>query len=216
MRIPGRVRTPSVPAMTDMTNSTDRRVTANLALTLDGRYNGLGGPADFGAFVPYVTTDVARDHMTRMWESATTAMLGRISAEGFMGFWSSVVGDENADPRDRAYAKWLVSVEKVVLSTTLNEAPWERTRVVNAAAADVVADLKATGEGDIFVNSSASVIKALLSADLLDRLYLMILPEITGGGHRLFEDGLPASKWRLTHHEIGELGEIAVVYDRAR
>jgi len=199
-----------------MTNSTDRRVTANLALTLDGRYNGPGGPADFGAFVPYVTTDVARDHMTRMWETATTALLGRISAEGFMGFWSSVAGDENADPRDRGYAKWLVGTEKVVLSTTLAEAPWERTRVVNAPAADVVAELKATGEGDIFVNSSASIIKALLSADLLDRLYLMILPVITGGGHRLFQDGLPASTWTLAHQVTGELGEIAAVYDRER
>lgn len=199
-----------------MTDSTGRKVTANLALTLDGRYNGPAGPQDFGAFIPYVATDVARDHMTRMWENATTALLGRISAEGFIGFWSSVAGDENADPRDRGYATWLMSTEKVVLSTTLSEAPWERTRVVNAPAADVIADLGTTGEGDILVNSSASIIKALLSADLLDRLYLMILPEITGGGHRLFEDGLPPSKWTLTHHETGELGEIAVVYDRTR
>ncbi|GAA5132263.1 hypothetical protein GCM10023320_56660 [Pseudonocardia adelaidensis] len=109
--------------MTDMTSSTDRKVTANLALTLDGHYNGPGGPADFGAFVPYVTTDVARDHMTRMVETATTALLGRVNAEGFMGFWPSVAGDENADPRDRGYAKWLVNTDKVVLSTTLTEAP---------------------------------------------------------------------------------------------
>jgi riboflavin biosynthesis pyrimidine reductase len=61
-----------------------------------------------------------------------------------------------------------------------------------------------------------SVIKALLSADLVDRLYLMICPEIAGGGQRLFDDGLPASKWTLTHLETGDLGEIAVVYDRAR
>jgi dihydrofolate reductase len=199
-----------------MTSSTDRKVTANLALTLDGRYHGPGGPADFGAFVPYVTTDVARDHMTRIWENATTALLSRVNAEGFMGFWSQVAGDENADPRDRGYAKWLVSTEKVVLSTTWSEAPWERTRVVNAPAADVVAELEATGEGDILVNSSPSVIKALLSADLIDRLYLMILPEIVGGGGRLFEDGLPASKWTLSHQETGALGEIAVVYDRTR
>ena len=52
MRIPRRVRIPSVALMTDMTNSTDRRVTANLGLTLDGRYNGPGGPADFDAFIP--------------------------------------------------------------------------------------------------------------------------------------------------------------------
>jgi dihydrofolate reductase len=199
-----------------MTNSTGRRVTANISLTLDGRYHGPGGPGDLDAIVPYATTEVARGHLTRIWQTATTALLGRRNAEGFLGFWPSVAGDENADPRDRGYAKWLVDVEKVVLSTTLTEAPWERARVVNAPTADVVAELKATGEGDILVNNSASVIKALLSADLLDRLYLMVNPEIVGGGQRLFEDGLPASKWALTYQETGELGEIALVYDRAR
>ncbi|MFG2596841.1 dihydrofolate reductase family protein [Streptomyces sp. NPDC048462] len=199
-----------------MTDSTGRRVTANLSLSLDGRYHGPGGPSDFGTFVPYVTSEVARGQLTRTWENATTALLGRISAEGFLGFWPSVAEDENADPRDRGYAKWLVDTEKVVLSTTLTEAPWERTRVVNAPAADVVAELKATGEGDILVNSCPSVIKQLLAADLVDRLYLLILPEITGGGERLFDDGLPASKWKLSHQETGELGEMAVVYDRVR
>lgn len=195
---------------------TERRVTANLALTLDGRYHGPEGPGDMSAIIPYVTTETARNQLTRIWENATTALLGRRNAEGFLGFWPTVAGDENADPRDRGYAKWLVDVEKVVLSTTLTEAPWERTRVVNAPAAEVVADLKANGEGDILVNSSASVIKPLLAADLIDRLYLMITPEIAGGGQRLFDDGLPGSKWKVAHQEVGELGEIAVVYDRVR
>jgi dihydrofolate reductase len=163
-----------------------------------------------------MTTDVARDQLARIWQGGTTVLLGRLNAEGFLGYWPPVAHDENADPRDRGYAKWLVDTEKVVLSTTLTEAPWQRTRIVNAPAADVVTDLKATGEGDIVVNNSASVIKALLSADLVDRLYLMICPEIAGGGQRLFDDGLPASKWTLTHQETGELGEIALVYDRAR
>jgi dihydrofolate reductase len=199
-----------------MTSSTNRRVTASMSLTLDGRYSGPGGQGDLGAIIPYATTEVARQHLTRIWETATTALLGRLNAQGFMGFWPSVADDENADPRDRGYAKWLVDAEKVVLSTTLTEAPWERTRVVNAPAEDVVADLKTTSEGDILINNSASVIRPLLSADLLDRLYLMICPEIAGGGQRLFEDGLPASKWTLTHQETGELGEMALVYDRAR
>jgi dihydrofolate reductase len=197
-----------------MTDSTTRRVTANISLTLDGRYNGPGGPGDLGAIVPYATTEVARRHLARIHEGATTALLGRRNAEGFLGFWPSVAGDERADPRDRGYAQWLVAADKVVLSSTLTEAPWERTRIVNAPAADVVAGLQSDGEGDILVNSSASVIKALLAADRLDRLYLMICPEIAGGGERLFEDGLPASRWALTHHETGELGEMALVYDR--
>ncbi|WP_405501058.1 dihydrofolate reductase family protein [Streptomyces niveus] len=200
-----------------MTSSTPtRKVTANIGLTLDGRYNGPGGPGDAGAIVRYATTQVARDHLTRIWEGATTALLGRRNAEGFLGFWPTVAEDENADPRDRGYAKWLVDTEKVVLSTTVTEAPWERTRMVNAPAADVIAELKATGEGDILVNSSPTVIKALLAADLIDRLYLLICPEIAGGGQRLFEDGLPGTRWRLADQRTGELGEMALVYDRAR
>jgi dihydrofolate reductase len=199
-----------------MTDSTGRRVTANISLTLDGRYNGPGGPGDLGAIVPYATTDVARDQLTRIWETATTAVLGRRNAEGFLGFWSSVADDADADPRDRGYAKWLRDAEKVVLSTTLTTAPWARTRVVSGPAAEVVAGLRASGEGDILVNSSVSVIKALLSADMLDRLYLMICPEVAGGGQRLFDDGLPASQWTVSYQETGELGEIALVYDRTR
>jgi dihydrofolate reductase len=199
-----------------MTNSTGRKVTANISLTLDGRYNGPDGPGDLRAIVPYAVTEVARDHLTRIWEGATTALLGRVNAEGFMGYWPPVADDENADPRDRGYAKWLVDTEKVVFSTTLTEAPWERTRMVNAPAADVVTELKASGAGDILVNSCPSVIKPLLAADLLDRLYLMIFPEIAGGGQRLFDDGLPASKWTLIHQATGELGEMAMVYDRVR
>ncbi|WP_020657384.1 dihydrofolate reductase family protein [Amycolatopsis benzoatilytica] len=194
----------------------ERRVTANLALTLDGRYHGPGGPGDLSAIIPYVTTDVARDQLTRIWENATTVLLGRRNAEGFLGFWPTVAADENADPRDRGYAKWLVDTEKVVLSSTLAESPWEGARIVNAPAAEVVAELKAAGEGDILVNSSVSVIKALLAADLVDRLYLTICPEIAGGGPRLFDDGLPGTKWTVAHQETGAQGELALVYDRAR
>lgn len=196
--------------------SDTRRVTANLSITLDGRYHGPGGPTDMGPIVRYATTEVARDQMTRMRENATTAVLGRLNAEGFLGFWPSVATDDTADPRDRGYAKWLVDAEKVVLSRTLTDAPWDRTRIVNAPAAEVIADLRSTGTGDILVNSSASVIKDLLAADLLDRLYLIVCPEIAGGGPRLFDDGLPATTWSLSHQETGELGEMAVVYDRVR
>ncbi|MBF6149441.1 dihydrofolate reductase family protein [Nocardia nova] len=199
-----------------MSDTHARRVTANLSITLDGRYRGPGGPADMGPIVRYATTEVARDHLTRMRENATTAVLGRLNAEGFLGFWPSVAADDTADPRDRGYAKWLVDTEKVVLSRTLTDAPWDRTRIVNAPAADVIADLRGTGTGDILVNSSASVIKDLLAADLLDRLYLIACPEIAGGGPRLFDDGLPATTWSLSHQETGELGEMAVVYDRVR
>ncbi|WP_415949430.1 dihydrofolate reductase family protein [Streptomyces sp. KLOTTS4A1] len=205
-----------------MSTPTTRKVTANISLTLDGRYHGAGGPGDLGPIVPYAVTEAAREHLTRIWEGKTTAVFGRGNALGFLGYWSAVAEDESADPRDRGYAKWLVNAEKVVFSNTLTEAPWDRTRIVNGSPADIIRDLKTEGAaegeeaGDILVNTAPSILKPLLAADLVDRLHLLICPEVTGGGERLFEDGLPATQWTLAHQETGERGELALIYDRIR
>lgn len=199
-----------------MTESAGRRVVTNMSLTIDGRYAGPGGPDDLGWVMPYAITDVARDHLTSLWEPATTALLGRVNAEGFMGYWPAVADDESADPRDRGFAKWLVDTEKVVLSTTLTEAPWARTRIVNAPTAEVVDELKGQHGGDLLVLSSASIIKALLEADKIDRLSIMVFPEIVGGGVRLFDDGVPASKWALASESAGEHGTLGLIYDHIR
>lgn len=199
-----------------MSATNGRRVVTNMSLTLDGRYVGPAGPHDLGWVMPYAVTDVARDHLTSLWQSATTALLGRVNAEGFMGFWPSVADDESADERDRGFANWLVDADKVVLSTTLDGPPWERTRVINRPTTDVVEQLQREPGGDIVVLSSASVITALLAADKVDRMALMIFPELLGGGTRFLEDGLPTSKWALAGEAAGEHGALSLLYDRVR
>jgi dihydrofolate reductase len=194
----------------------DRRVVTNMSLSLDGRYGSPNGPEDMSWVMPYAITDVARDHLTSLWEPATTALLGRVNAEGFLGFWPTVIGMEGADPRDEGFARWLVDVDKVVLSSTLDASPWERTTVADAPTAEVVADLQTTDGGDILVLSSASVIKALLAADLVDRLALVVFPVFLGGGPRLFDDGVPSGRWTLVSERAGEHGALALVYDRVR
>ena len=193
-----------------------RRVVTNMSLSLDGRYARPGDPEDMSWAMPYAHSDVARDLLTSLWQPATTALLGRVNAEGFLGFWPTVIGMEGADPRDQGFAKWLVDADKVVLSSSLGEAPWERTVVVDKPAAEVVSDLQATAGGDILVLSSASVIKALLAADKVDRMALTVFPIVLGGGPRLFDDGLPEGRWVLTGQAAGEHGTLVLVYDRAR
>ncbi|MEU3064280.1 dihydrofolate reductase family protein [Streptomyces subrutilus] len=185
-----------------------------MSLSLDGRYAGPDSPRDMGWVMPYAHTDVARDHLTSLWGPATTALLGRVNAEGFLGFWPTVVGADGVDPRDEAFARWLVGTDKVVLSSTLGQAPWERTTIVDAPAARVVADLRAAQGGDILVLSSASVIKELLRAGEVDRLALTVFPVFLGGGPRLFDDGLPAGQWELVSQSAGAHGTLALVYDR--
>jgi dihydrofolate reductase len=199
-----------------MNQQTGGRIVTNMALSLDGHYAAPDNPLDMSWVMPYAVSDVARDHLTGLWETATTALLGRVNAEGFLGFWPTVIGMEGADPRDEAFAKWLVGTEKVVLSSTLDTAPWERTTVVDRPTAQVAEDLKGTRNGDILVLSSASVVKALLRADAVDRLALTVFPVLLGGGPRLFEDGLPASGWTLVRQAAGDDGTLALVYDRKR
>ncbi|GIJ13272.1 dihydrofolate reductase family protein [Micromonospora andamanensis] len=202
--------------MTHVNNVQSRRVVGNISLSLDGRTSGVGGDYDMGWIVPHAITDGSRAHMVRVTGAATTALLGRKNYEGFGGFWPAVAQDENADLRDRTFAQWLDAVEKVVISSTLNEAPWKNSRITSSGVGDVVRNLRQQPGGDIIVLASGSVIRALLAEDELDRLSITLCPELVGGGARLFEDGLPATAWSLTDLSTTESGAICLLYDRVR
>lgn len=196
-------------------STNERRVVANIALSLDGFHQGPGDPADMSWLMPYALSDVSRDHLTGLWQNATTALLGRTNAEGFFAYWPTVADDENADPRDRAYGAWMRDAEKVVLSGSLEAAPWSNARVFDEPAVDVVARLKGEPGSDIVVFASASVIKDLLAADAVDRLSLTMFPQILGGGARLFDGEIPPSSWTLASAESGD-DVVALAYDRVR
>jgi len=201
-----------------MTNKTakTRTVVANISLSLDGRTNGASGDYDMGWIVPHAVTDGGRNHMIEVTSPATTVLLGRKNYEGFGSYWPSVADNESADPRDRAFSKWLNSVEKIVFSSTLKDATWENSRIVDADPVAVVRDLQKHTGGNIIVLASSSLIKRLLEADALDCLSITLCPEVAGGGARLFEDGIPPSSWTLRQSKVTESGAICLLYDRVR
>ena len=191
-----------------------RRVVANITLSLDGRINGPGGEYDMGWIVPHALSDGARDHMMRVTEPATTVLLGRKNYQGFGGFWPSVADMEEADPRDRAFSRWLDGTEKIVFSSTLTEVTWRNSRLATVGPAGTVAQLREAEGGDIIVLASASVIRRLLQADLVDRLSIMQCPVVVGGGERLFDDTLPASDWTPAGSWSTESGATTLLFDR--
>jgi dihydrofolate reductase len=193
-----------------------RTVVANVALSLDGRVNGPGGEFDMGWIVPHAVSDGARDHMMRIAEPATTVLLGRKNYEGFGGFWPSVAAMEDADPRDRAFSRWLDDTDKIVFSSTLTDTTWRNSRLASAGPAATVAALRDTEGGDIVVLASVSVIRPLLQADEVDRLSIMLCPVVAGGGERLFDDTIPAGEWRLAGSWATETGATNLLYDRIR
>ncbi len=192
-----------------------RRVVGNISLSLDGRTNGPGGDHDMSWIVPHAMSEAARDHLVRLIDTATTALLGRKNFEGFGGFWPGVAELPDADPRDRAFSRWLNESEKVVFSSTLGHTDWPGTRFVDERPSTVVERLRHEAGGDILVLASGSVIRSLLADGQVDQLSITLCPEIAGGGARLLDDGLPPSSWTLASATPSSSGALCLVYDRS-
>jgi dihydrofolate reductase len=104
-------------------------------------------------------------------------LLGRVTYEGFAAAWPS---------REGGFADKFNSMQKYVVSSTLEHPEWNNSTVVGL---DEIAGLKERDGGDILVNGSVQLVRALVDRDLVDEYRLMVFPVILGGGKKLFGDG---------------------------
>ena len=65
--------------------------------------------------------------------------------------------------------------------------------------------------GEIGVHASISVAQALLAADLVDELRLVIAPKIAGRGRRLL-DGLPSIQLEAIRSQTSPTGSLLIDY----
>ena len=154
-----------------MTESTARRVSANIVMSLDGFVNddpadGVGG---MGWLLEHALSRSSRMRSAGLWADTDTVLLGRNNYEGFRTVWPPVQHTAGADPLDRDFSRWLDGVEKVVFSRTLAGVDWVGSRLGSDLEEEVRALKRVPGRG-ILVMSSTSLIRALLDAELLDEL----------------------------------------------
>ncbi|ODU04186.1 MAG: hypothetical protein ABS81_11210 [Pseudonocardia sp. SCN 72-86] len=191
-----------------------RTLAANVTLSLDG-FSAGPDRFDMSWLVPHALDDGCRARFAEIYAPATTALLGRTNFEGFHGFWTPIADDPAADPRDRAYATWQNSVDKIVFSTTLTEVPGPNARLATRSLTDEVADLREQDGGDILVLSSASIIRALLETDQLDVLHLLVVPAILGGGLTIWPSDV-RTDWHLENVTTLASGATYQTHRRAR
>jgi len=199
--------------MPDRTGSeTQRKVLAWITLSIDGFAAGPGN--DMSRIAAHAGDEEVMAYSEGIWRGVSTAVMGRTNYEGFLGYWPPVAKDPASTPRNRALAVWLETVEKVVFSRSLQRADWQNARVASDLEAEIRALKQAPGR-DILVLNSASIIRALLRAGLLDELIVFLAPIMLGGGLRFFPDGLPPSDWRLISMVAFPTGDVALRYGRA-
>jgi len=191
-----------------------RRVVAWVTISMDGYTSGPGGPEHDTWLYEHVRREPSAAHFEGTWRGASTVVLGRTNYEGFYSVWPAITADPDTDSRTRDLGLFLNSVEKVVVSRTLQEAGWENSRIARDLESEIEALRDAPGR-DILVINSASVIQALLRAGLIDDLRFAVVPVLLGGGLRLFAEGLPNSAWTLVQATILADGAIGVHYRRA-
>ncbi len=137
-------------------------------------------------------------------------MLGRRTWEIFAAYWPNAAQEESAvgEPLNR--------LPKYVASTTLSEPlGWENSTLLGPDLAAAVRDLKSQEGGDLHVIGSTQLVRALIAADLVDELRLIIDPLVVGGGKRIFEDDGALRKFRLVHHQVTATGAILAEYAKA-
>jgi dihydrofolate reductase len=132
-------------------------------------------------------------------------LLGRVTYEGFADAWPS---------REGEFADKFNSMPKYVVSSTLDQAGWNNSRVLTGALGDEVSRLKETHEGDIAVHGSAQLVQALLEQDLVDELRLMVFPVVLGKGKRLFDETTGRKALRLVESKTVGDGVTILIYQR--
>ncbi|WP_280303366.1 dihydrofolate reductase family protein [Nocardia neocaledoniensis] len=179
--------------------SAGRRVAAEVTLSMDG-YSGTGPDDDMSWCMDHIASPQSELHYEGIWRGVDTALLGRTNWEGFTAVWPGLTEDPASSARTRDLGRWLATLEKVVFSTTLEQADLDRAAWTNARIArDLEAEVRALKETpgrDILVLNSASLIRGLLAAGLVDDLYLTIVPRTLGAGVRVLPDDY-ASSWQL-------------------
>jgi dihydrofolate reductase len=134
--------------------------------------------------------------------AADAMLLGRVTYEGFAQAWPSITDEVG-------FADRMNGMPKYVVSSTLQKAEWNNSRVLRGDVAAEVGKLKQEPGGDILVAGSARLVHALQEADLVDEYRLMVYPTVLGAGKRLFADGGRASALRLV--EARPAGAVAIM-----
>jgi len=179
-------------------------------VSLDGVIEDPAGDEGFrvGGWVGEIKSREEADEVKLDEALGTEALLlGRRSYEFFAARWPSRAG-ELADKLNR--------LPKYVVSSTLEDADWNNSTVLQGDVVDEVSKLKHELNGEILVYGSFQLVRTLIEHDLVDELRLMIYPVVLGAGARLFGETSDKHPMRLVDTQTVGDGVAFLTYQPVR
>lgn len=195
------------------------RIVVSEFISLDGVVQGPGGADEDrdGGFnhggwsMRFFDPEIMGAAVGEMSGRTDAILQGRRTWQVMAGAWPDRAGDPFAD--------WINGVQKYVVSDTLTESDltWRPTEIIRGGdLVKTVSELRRRPGRDINVMGSASVVRALLSADLVDELNLMIEPIVLGGGKSIFPQDGEAREFRLASVSTASTGVQVCRYEPVR
>ena len=192
-----------------------RSIVVTMWVTLDGVVQGLGRPDEdtrggftHGGWGQRYNDEVMGREMAKAMAKPGDMLFGRRTWQDFITAWGRRT---DGNP----FTTQMNAATKYVVSRTLEGADaWENSILLRGDAAGTVAGLKAQPGGDLGIIGSASLVRSLHAAALIDRYTLLICPLTLGGGTRLFDDPAPLTEFDLTSSVTTTKGVIIAQYSR--
>jgi len=171
-----------------------RKVILGLGISLDGCIARPDGAVDF-LFMP-------KDYsMAPFFATIDTAIMGRKTFEAGLRMGGSFDG-------------W--SMAFYVLSRSLPAGERDGVVVTGEPPAGLVERIRRSPGKHIWMMGGGEAARAFLAADLIDELYLGIVPVLLGEGIPLFPSGFPQRDFRLLENKTYSKGLISLKYQRVR
>ncbi len=192
-----------------------RSITVTMWVTLDGVVQGLGrsdedtrGGFTHGGWGERYNDEVLGREMAEAMAKPGDMLFGRRTWQDFITAWSRRADGNPVTTKLNAAAKYVVS-------RSLEDAEaWQNSVLLRGDAAATVAELKAQPGKDLAVIGSASLVRSLHAAGLIDRYVLVICPLTLGSGARLFDGPAPLTEFELTGSVTTTKGVIIAQYTR--
>jgi dihydrofolate reductase len=192
-----------------------RSVTVTMWVTLDGVVQGLGradedtrGGFTHGGWGARYEDEVLGREMSKAMAQPGDMLLGRRTWQDFITAWGSLTDGNRVTTHLNAATKYVVS-------RTLTEVDaWQNSVLLRGDAVEAVAGLKAQPGRDLSIVGSASLVRSLHAAALIDRYTLVICPLTLGSGARLFEGPAPLTEFQLASSVATTKGVIIAQYTR--
>lgn len=192
-----------------------RSITATMFVTLDGVVQGLGRPDEdtcggfpHGGWGPQYNDEVMGRELGKGMAKPGDMLFGRRTWQDFSAVWGRAT---NGNP----FSTHLNAATKYVVSRSLPDADaWQNSILLRGDAVDTVAELKAEPGADLSINGSASLVRSLHAAGLIDHYTLLIHPLTLGTGGRLFDGPAPLTEFELTGSAATGKGVLIAHYTR--